>query len=105
MAIRSFSQVVQNMLDRLHLTQPALDTKTGTVSRDIVIDNPADQIAQVYRDLKTFQQTQSLLSATGKTLDLFGSNYGIQRDSGKKAAGNAILTFNNLLNNINISSG
>lgn len=105
MAIRTFSQVVQNMIDRLKLVQPALDSKVGTVTRDIVIDNPADQVAQVYRDLKTFQQTQSLLNAVGKTLDLFGSNYGIQRDQGHRAAGNAILTFNNLLNNINIASG
>lgn len=105
MAIRTFSQIVQNMQDGIALRQPALDTKPGSVSRDLFIDNPSDQIAAVYRDMSLIQKTQSLLNSTGKILDQFGSNYGIQRDTGKRSIGNAILTFNNILNNINISAG
>lgn len=105
MAIKSFSQIVQGMQDNIRLRRPALDTKPGTVARDLFIDNTADQIATVYRDMQLISKTQSLLNATGQILDQYGSNYGITRDPGKRAAGTAILTFNNLLNNIQIQSG
>ncbi len=105
MAIKTYSQVVQSMQDNISLRRPTLDTKAGTVARDLFIDNPADQIAGVYRDMQLIQRTQSILNATGKILEQFGSNYGIAKDLGKRASGNAILTFNSLLNNINIPSG
>ncbi len=105
MAIKTFSTIVQSMQDGISLRQPALDTKAGTVARDVFIDNTADQIASIYRDYALIQKTQSLLTATGAILEQFGSNYGIQRNAGETASGNAILTFNNLLNNINIDSG
>lgn len=103
--IKTFSQIVQSMQDNIRLRRPALDTKPGTVARDLFIDNTSDQIASVYRDMQLIQKTQSLLNATGQILDQYGSNYGITRDPGKRAAGTAILTFNNLLNNIQIQSG
>lgn len=103
--IKTFSQIVQSSQDNIRLRRPALDTKPGTVARDIFIDNMADQVATVYRDMQLIQKTQSLLNATSKILDQYGSNYGIIRDPGKRASGNAILTFNNLLNNIIIASG
>lgn len=105
MAIKTYSQIVQSFQDGIRLRQPTLDTKPGSVSRDLFIDNPADQIASVYRDMQLIQRTQSILNATGQILDQYGSNYDIIRDTGKRSVGNAILTFNNLLNNINISSG
>jgi Baseplate J-like protein len=103
--IKTFSQLVQSSIDNIKLRQPALDTKAGTVSRDLFIDNPSDQIATVYRDIQTIQRTQSILNSTGKILDQFGSNYNIIRDTGKRAAGTAILTFNSITNNIEISAG
>lgn len=105
MAIKTFSQIVQSFIDSIKLRQPALDTKPGTVSRDIFIDNPADQIANVYREIQSIQKTQSILNAAGKILDQFGSNYGITRDTGKRAVGTGILTFNSILNNIEIAAG
>lgn len=103
--IKTFSQIVQSSQDNIRLRRPALDTKPGTVARDIFIDNMADQVATVYRDIQLVQKTQSLLNSTGQILDQYGSNYGIIRDPGKRASGSAILTFNNLINNINIASG
>ncbi len=103
--IKTFSQIVQSSQDNIRLRQPALDTKPGTVARDVFIDNLADQVAVVYRDMQLIQKTQSLLSATGQILDQFGSNYGITRDPGKRASGTAVLTFSSLLSNINIASG
>lgn len=103
--IKTFGQISQSMIDNISLRQPALDTKPSTVARDIFIDNVADQLAIIYRNYNLIQKTQSILSSTGQILDQFGSNYGIIRDPGKRAGGNAVLTFNNLLNNINIASG
>lgn len=104
-SIRTFSQIVQSMQDNIQLRRPALDTKPGTVARDLFIDNTADQIAIIYRDIQSISKTQSILSSTGQILDQYGSNYGIIRDAGKRATGIAILTFNNIINNISISSG
>ena len=41
---RSYSEIVSSMTRRLELTQPNLDTKPGTVSRDLFIDIQAEQI-------------------------------------------------------------
>lgn len=105
MAIRTFSQIQQAMKNSISLSQPALDTKDGSVSNDLFIALPADQISQVYKNIQLYQKTQSLLNSTGAILDSFGSNYGITRDPGHKAAGNAILTFSSILNNISIQAG
>ena len=40
--LKTFNQIVNEMIDRLRLVQPSLDTKPGTVSRDLFIDIQAD---------------------------------------------------------------
>ena len=50
-SFRSFSEIVSSMVERLRLTQPDLDTKPGTVSRDLFVDVQADQLSQLYNVL------------------------------------------------------
>ena len=49
---RTFSQIVQSMIDRLRLTQPNLDTKEGTVSRDLFVEIQADEFDKLYKSVK-----------------------------------------------------
>ena len=46
---KSFNEIVSLMIEQLRLTQPNLDTKTGTVSRDLFVDLPADQLEKLYK--------------------------------------------------------
>ena len=63
---RSFREIVNSMLERLKLVQPNLDTKTGTVARDLFVDIPADQIERLHSALLLVSQKQSPELATGK---------------------------------------
>ncbi len=62
---RSFSEIVSTIIQRLSLTQPNLDTKPGSVARDLFIDIPADQLSKLYEALATISEKQSLASAIG----------------------------------------
>lgn len=103
--ILTFSQLVKLMIDGLKLSQPSLDTKDGSVARDLFVDLPADQLAQIYTNINNVSKAQSFLSAAGKILDQFGSNFNITRSTGNRAVGQAILTFTGLSTNISIPSG
>lgn len=102
---RSFNQIVASMLDRLTFTQPNLDTKPGTVSRDLFVDLPADQIEKLYRVISFVYDKQSPETASGSDLDRYGSNFGIARTQGSVSGGTVIFTTNSLLDDISIPSG
>ena len=56
---RSYSEIVNSMTERLRLTQPNLDTKPGTVARDLFIDIQAEQIERLHRSLILVSEKQS----------------------------------------------
>jgi len=93
------------MIERLKVSQPNLDTKPGTVSRDLFIDLPADQISRFYNVLNVLSQKQSLASSSGQDLDLLASNFGIGRRTGSPASGFVVVCVNNLSSDIPIPSG
>jgi uncharacterized phage protein gp47/JayE len=102
---RSFSEIVSTMIRRLGFSQPNLDTKPGTVSRDLFIDLPADEIARLYSALNLVSEKQSLATTSGRDLDRLASNFGATRSSGSSASGILIFTTNNLTADISIPSG
>ena len=102
---RSFSEIVSTMIQRLNLTQPNLDTKTGTVSRDLFIDLPADQIARLYNALSLISDKQSLATTNGSDLDRLASNFGTSRSVGTAASGTVIVCTNTLVTDISIPTG
>ena len=65
---RSFSEIVSTMIDRLKLTQPNLDTKPGSVARDLFVDLPADQLARLYKAISIVAEKQSLATTSGVCL-------------------------------------
>jgi hypothetical protein len=104
-SFRSFSEIVSTMIQRLSLSQPNLDTKPGTVSRDLFIDLPADEIAKLYSALSLVSEKQSLATTVGRDLDRLAANFGSTRSRGSSAGGIVIFVANNLVGDIPIPNG
>jgi len=102
---KSFNQLVTSMLERLSFTQPNLDTKPGTVARDLFVDLPADQLEKLYRIISIVAEKQSPETASGTDLDKYASNFGISRTRGVGASGIVVFTTNSIFEDIPIPSG
>lgn len=100
---KSFNNIVLDFLDYLRLVQPSLDVKPNSVARDLFVDAPSQQLANIYDALKNVAAMQSINNLTGQDLTNYGSNYGISRQSGTKAIGTAVLTFKSITSDITIS--
>lgn len=93
---RTFNDLVVSMVEFLRLVQPDLDTKPGTVSRDLFIDVQSEQLANFYNELRNVSVLQSFFTASGIDLERLGSNFGVQRLPGFAATGTAVLTTDSL---------
>lgn len=102
---RSFNDLVISNIEYLRLVQPELDSKPGTVSRDVFIDAPSQQLSDLYSQLRTISGLQSLFSISGSDLNKLGSNYGASRISGGTSTGTVVFTTNNMDVDILISRG
>lgn len=102
---KSFNNIVLDIINSLRLSQPNLDVKPNSVARDLFIDSQALQISNIYNILQQISALQSIANLTGQDLTNYGSNYGINRQTGTKAIGTAVFTFKSLDNDITISQG
>ena len=102
---RSLDAIAQAMLDYLRILQPDLDSKPGSVSRDLFIDLPAAELAKLYVELKNVSNLQSLSSAQGSDLKKLARNFGLQKNQGAKATGTVVLTLNSLISSVSIRQG
>lgn len=103
--IRNSNQIILDLLDLLRTSQPNLDTKPGTVSRDLFIEGPSNIISSLYEELSVVSNLQSLKSISGSDIDKLARNYGIVRRSATPSSGTAIFTFNSLVSDSSISKG
>ena len=99
---RSFSEIVATMIQRLQLTQPNLDTKPGSVSRDLFVDVPADQLARLYSAINLVSEKQSLATTSGRDLDRLASNFGTARNTGSAANGIVIFCTNSIVADLSL---
>ena len=102
---KSFNEIVSTMIDQLKLVQPNLDTKPGTVSRDLFVDLPADQLEKLYRLISIVSGKQSPDTAVGSDLERLASNYGLSKKTGSPAIGVAIFTTNSIPTDMPIPNG
>lgn len=102
---RSFNDLVVAAIEALRIAQPNLDTKPGTVSRDLFVDIPSQQLANLYIQLRNISSLQSLFASTGTDLNRLASNFGASRRQGTSATGVAVFTTNNLDVDILIPQG
>lgn len=94
--IRNVNDIVLGLIDYFKLVQPNLDTKPGTVARDLFIDAPSSQIALIYDELASISNLQSIQLSAGSDLDKLGKNYGLFRKKAIPSTGTALLTFNSV---------
>lgn len=103
--IRSNQEIISSLLDFYRIAQPSLDTKPGTVSRDLLVEGISAQLARLYDELNRVSTLQSLRLALGIDLDRLGDNFGIKRNRGSTSTGPALLTFNSLDTDISVNKG
>ena len=103
--IRSSNEIILSLIDFFKLAQPDLDTKPGTVARDLFIDGPASAISILYNELGSVSSQQSLRLVVGSDLDKLGKNFGLARRQATSATGVALLTFSSINSPININRG
>lgn len=103
--IRSVNEIILNLIDFYRLAQPDLDTKPGTVARDLFVDAPASQLALLYDELSGVSNQQSFRLVVGSDLDKLAKNFGISRKQSTPATGVALLTFSAINSAININKG
>jgi uncharacterized phage protein gp47/JayE len=103
--IRSTNEIILSLIDFFKLAQPDLDTKPGTVARDLFVDGPASVISVLYNELSAVSSQQSLRLVIGSDLDKLAKNFGLGRKQSTPATGVALLTFSAITSNININRG
>jgi hypothetical protein len=103
--IKSTNEIVLNLIDYFKSSQPLLDTKPGTVARDLFIDAPSSQIALLYDELSKISNLQSLRLVAGSDLDKLAQNFGATRNAATKSSGVALLTFASLPAVVSVASG
>ncbi len=103
--IRSVNEIILSLIDFFKLSQPDLDTKPGTVARDLFIDAPASQLSLLYDELSAVANRQSLRLVVGSDLDKLAKNFGVVRKQATPSSGAAILTFSSINAPININRG
>ncbi len=103
--IKSINEIILNLIDYFKLVLPDLDTKPGSVSRDLFIDSPATQLSLLYNELSDISNKQSLRLVIGSDLDKLAKNFGVVRRRASAASGQAILTFSAINAPININRG
>lgn len=101
--IRSSNEIILSLIDFFKLAQPDLDTKPGTVARDLFIDAPASVLSILYNELSAVSSQQSLRLVIGSDLDKLGKNFGLSRKQATSATGVALLTFSSINAPININ--
>lgn len=103
--IRTVDELILNAIDFYKSSIPELDTKPGTVARDLLIDGPSEQLGRVYDELARVRAAQSLRLSLGSDLDKLANNFGAVRKQGSVASGTALYTFNEIEADIPISIG
>src|SRR5271169_3484154 len=103
--IRSVNEIISNLQDFFRLAQPTLDTKPGTVARDLFIEGPSSQLSLLYDELQGVSNKQSLRLSIGTDLDKLGKNFGLIRKQSTPSTGVALFTFSSLNSTINVNNG
>src|SRR5690349_4132926 len=106
MALPTFSQIVQSMINFLQQSRPDIATQPGSVTNDVVISTVANELAaengtdpSVYSSIQYIQNLQAFVlnAATLDPTDLdnIAANYGMTRLPGTQATGIITLRIRN----------
>lgn len=87
MAIKTMSEIVTSLMGYIQATHPFANLTVGSFSRDVIIDAPASEMAEMYGEIRLAQEAQSVRDASGLHLDRLLANWGIYRRPGTVATG------------------
>lgn len=91
MAKKTFNQIVTNMIARIRSRNARIETAEGSFTRDVIIDAPATEIANLHDRIEQVSREQSILTASDSGLNSIGENFGLLRKGASKAQG--VITF------------
>jgi hypothetical protein len=103
--IRSVNEIILSLIDFYRVAQPDLDTKPGTIARDLFVDGPSSQLSLLYDELSSVSSQQSMRLVIGTDLDKLAKNFGVIRKQATPSTGIALLTFSAINSTININKG
>lgn len=87
MAIKTMSEIVESLMGYIQATHPFANVTVGTFSRDVLIDAPASEMAELYGEIRLAQEAQSVRDASGLHLDRLLANWSFYRRPGTVATG------------------
>jgi len=93
MARKSFSNIVQSMINFLKRLHPSVDTKEGTFTRDVIINPVANELDNFYAELDVTSKAQSPDLASTDDLVKLAENLQLERKAAVRATGT--VTFYN----------
>lgn len=103
--IRSANEIILSLQDFFKIARPDLDTKPGTVARDLFIEGPASQLSQLYDVISDVSDKQSYRVVSGSDLDKLAKNFGLSRKQPTFSSGLALITFSSIPSNVGINKG
>lgn len=83
--IKTFDEIVQTLIAEIQSTQPNANLTVGTFNRDVLIDIPASEMAELYGEVDIAQEAQSVRDAINEHLDRLLANWAVYRRPGTKA--------------------
>ena len=105
--VRSINDVISSMITYITGKISSLSTADGTVTKDVVINAPAQEFANVYTEINNVSQLASLSNYgffTTDELNIIASDYGITRLTGTKSSGTIVFRFK-AITDVNIPFG
>lgn len=87
MAIKTMSEIVTSMMAYIQATHPFANLTVGSFSRDVILDAPASEMAEMYGEIRIAQEAQSVRDASGLHIDRLLANWSVYRRPGTVATG------------------
>ena len=89
--IKDFKRIVNDMKNFLHSVRPNVDTSPGSYTRDVIIDAPSNEMANLYTELSRTSSAQSPEIVSVEDIEKLGRNFQVYRKTTTPASG--FITF------------
>lgn len=104
MVRKSFSNIVQSLINFLKRLHPSVDTKEGTFTRDVIIDPVANELDNFYAEADVISKAQSPDLASVNDLVKLAENLQLVRKAAVRATG-TVTFYNRSGNTTTIPAG
>lgn len=94
MALRTFSQIVNDLITYILRQNQKIDVSPGQVIRDVAINAPANEMANLYSNIEQIRNAQSILNAnimSTQDMNNLVANFGITRKTATPSQGTVVF--------------